>query len=173
MAAIASATASHVARSSQAGAVGAPAPVVEWVQTGAADRDVALPVAPGAAEAVGDQHGRLGARELAQARTQAPGRGVGVTGQHDQSVGTGGVGGVHPGVGADEAVVGAADQHPIGGAQDLLRLVEYDLDGPRVLALLNGEPVGPRGGFDIRERHDGALGLGDDLVRDRQNLPVA
>ena len=56
-AAAASATASQVACSSQSAGVGASAPVVQRLHAGEPDRHVELAVAPGAAEAVGDQHG--------------------------------------------------------------------------------------------------------------------
>ena len=52
-----------------------------------------------------------------------------------RSVGAG-VRGVDAGVGADEAVAGAADQHAGPDAHELGGLVEHDLDGARVLAVL-------------------------------------
>ncbi len=66
----------------------------------------------------------------------------------------------------------AADQHVALGAQDLRGLVEHDLDRARVLALVRGQLAGSWTGLDILQRHDRALGLGDDLVRDHEDLTV-
>ena len=74
-AASSSATAIHVALQLAAGRVRAPAPVLERREAGAADRDVALAVAPGAAERVGDHDRRGDAGQLAErARMPAPSR---------------------------------------------------------------------------------------------------
>ena len=82
----------------------------------------------------------------------------------------GGVGGVDAGVRAHEAVVRAADQHAVLGAQDLRGLVEHDLDRARVLALLCGQLPRSLAGLDVGEVDHGALGLRDDLVRDHDDL---
>ena len=177
VAAAASATASHVACSLQAGRVGASAPVIERLHAGEADRHVELAVAPGAAEAVGDQHGGRRAGQLAQARADAPRRGVGVARQQDQRVGIGGVGGVDAGVGAHEAVAGAADQHAALGAQDLDGLVEHDLDRARVapcpaLAAPRAR-ARARSGARRLSATTAPSALRDGLVRDHDQLPVA
>ena len=106
---------------------------------------------------------------------KAPRRGVGVAGEQDQRLGPvlpSGVGGVDPGVGADEAVVGAADEHAVRGAEDLRGLVEHDLHRARVLVLLRRQLARSRTGLDVGEGDDCALGLRDDLVRDHDDLPV-
>jgi hypothetical protein len=118
----------------------APAPVVQRLHAGQADRNVDLPVAPGAPERVADQHGRAHARQLAQARAdRARGR-VGVARQQHHRVRRGRVRRVDAGVRAHQPAPGAADQHAALGAQDLVGLVEHDLHGPRIARL----PVGPR-----------------------------
>ena len=63
-----------------AAGVGASAPVLQRRESRAADRHVALAVAPGAAEGVGDQHRRGRAEQLGKPRAQRPGRGVGIDG---------------------------------------------------------------------------------------------
>ena len=151
--------------------VGEPAPVLEAAQPGAADRDVDLAVAPGASEGVGDQHGGGDAEPSAEARPQSPGRSVGVDRQQDQGVVVGRVGGVDAGVGADESVVGDADQHAVGGAADLARLVEHDLDVAGILsAELRGELPARSPTVDLRQPPGPALGLGDDLVGDDEHV---
>ena len=119
-------------RGPQRAAVGvaAPAPVLERREPGQSDRDVALAVAPRAAEGVGDDDGGT----PGQGGAQRPGRGVGVSRQgHDDAV-PGRVRGVDARVGAHEPVAGAADEDPVLGPDDLGRLVEHDLDLARVLA---------------------------------------
>ena len=71
-AAASSATAIRVASSSRPPASCAAAPVVEWGDPGAADRDLDLAQAPGAPEAVADDHRRAGwARRTAVRRVSA------------------------------------------------------------------------------------------------------
>ena len=112
--------------------------------------------------------------ELAQARTQRARGGVGVARQQHERVPVGGVGGVHPGVGADEAVTGAADQHAALGAQQLGGLVEDHLHHARVLVRCSAaSSTRASARAHARERHQRALGLGDDLVGDRHDRPVA
>ena len=100
---------------------------------GAADRHVALTMAPGTAEAVADQHAQLAPvssrRRSRIARAEASGsRGSTISVSASRRVG-----GVDARVGAHEAVMGAADQHAVRLAQDLLGLIEHDLHGARVL----------------------------------------
>ena len=94
--------------------------------------------------------------QVAQGHPQAVGGAVGVGGEQHRGAG-GGVGAVHPGVGADEAVAGAGDDQVAAAAQDLHRL------------LLGEAPVG--GLLVALQAGDGALGLGDHLVGDHQDVP--
>ena len=88
------------------------------------------------------------------------------------------VGGVHARVGADEAVMGAADQHAALGAQHLGGLVEHHLHRARVLAVRRPRRAAASSraralGSHARERDDRALGLGHGLVGDRHDLVIA
>ena len=72
----------------------------------------------------------------------------------------------------------ASDQHAALGADDLLGLVEHDLDRARVALVSGGgglrrKLLGTLAGLDIAQRDDCALGLGNGLVRDHEQLPVA
>ena len=102
----------------EAARVAAPAPVVERREAGDADGHVALPVAPGAAEGVGDDHGGPVGQRGAQARGRSRrGRAAGGRARRPRRR----VGGVDAGVGAHEAVVGAADEHAALRAQHARR----------------------------------------------------
>jgi hypothetical protein len=125
-------------------------------------------VAPRATERVGDHHGDA----RTQRRAQAARRPVGVLGQQDHRPRPG-VRGVDAGVGAHEAVAGAADEHAALGAEDLGRLVEHDLHVARVLAVTGGELDGPLAGLHAGEVDDAALGLGDRLVGDDEHVAFA
>src|SRR4051794_2200336 len=83
--------------------------------------------------------------------------------------GRAGVGAVHAGVRADEPMAGAADEAAAVGAQQLDRLVEDDLDVARVLVVLRGQRAGAVARLDGRQRAHEPLGLGDDLVGDREH----
>ena len=117
-----------------AGRVAAATPVVERFEAGAADGDVDLAVAPRAAEGVGDQDRGGSTAQLGEASPDAAGGAIGVGGEENERVGVGGVGGVDPGVGADKAVMGDGDQHPVLGAANLAGLVQDDLDLTGILS---------------------------------------
>ena len=135
-----------------AAAVAPAAPVVQRREPGAADGDVALPVAPGPAEAVG--RAPAGGRRpepLAPAGPQRPGRGVGVEREQDE----------RPSRRrsrrrrrrcAHEAVAGAADQRRRAGPHDLDRLVEDDLHVARVAPAGRGQLARPRRAARRRQR---------------------
>ena len=95
---------------------------------------------------------------------------VGVTRQHDHGVRGRSIRGIDAGVGADEAVMGDADQHAASGADQLARLVEDDLDVSRVLAVLAGELPRPLPRRHVGERSDAPFGLGERLVCDYQHV---
>ena len=98
-------------------AVGAPAPVVERRQPGAADRDVGLAEPPGRPKLSAITTAGRGARTPpASSRADPARRGVGVDGQQGDSVVAGDVRGVDAGVGADPARVRLDDQHAALGA---------------------------------------------------------
>jgi hypothetical protein len=65
------------------------------------------------------------------------------------------------------------DQDPMGGAEHVAALVENDLHVPRVLAEVVPQRGGALAGEHCGERADPALGLGDDLVGDDQDVAVA
>ena len=97
----------HGRAPSRPAASGRPRQSSSGARPGAADRDLGLAVAPGAAEGVGD-HDRRDAERGAQ-RAPEP---SGVARQQDHASRAAGVGLVHAGVRAHEAVAGAADQPP-------------------------------------------------------------
>ena len=70
-------------------------------------------------------------------------------------------------------MVGAADEHPALGSQELHGLVEHDLDRAGVPVLLGGQFARARCGADVVECDNGTLGLRDGLVCDDHHLPVA
>ena len=149
------------------------APVLERGQAGAADRHVALAMAPGAAERVGDHDGGGDAGQLAQCSAQPSRRAVGVLGQQDQPMLAAGIGRVDAGVRAHEAVAGAADQHPALGPEQVLRLVEHHLHCAGILVLRGRQLAGARARLDLGQVADTALGLGHHLVGDGEHVAVA
>ena len=139
-----------------------------------ADRDVELAVAPGASEAVGDQHRRrlapVSSRRRARMRraeaSGSRGSSTSVSGSDALEAST-------PGVRAHEAVAGAADEHAALGAQDLDGLDRArpgQRAGSRPGSTASSSARAP--GVYIGERHDRALGLGDGLVGDHDQLAV-
>ena len=178
-AAAASATASQVARSSMPARVGAPAPVVERLHPGEADRDVELTVAPGAPEAVGDQHADARAGQLAQARAdaRAPSR-RGRAAARSACRASAALEASTPALAQTKPWCVRQISTPRSARSDLGGLVEHDLDarGSRSWPAAAACAASSRArspGCDVGERDDGALGLRDDLVRDRDELPVA
>jgi hypothetical protein len=127
-------------------------------------------VTPGASERVGDQHGGSDPEQLTQAGPQRPGRPIGIGGEQDQRVVIGGIGGVDARVGAHEAVMGDGDQHPVGRATELARLVEHDLHVAGVLAEPGRKRDGPLAWRHGGQRAGPALGLGDELVRHHEHV---
>jgi transcription elongation factor GreA len=168
-AAASSAMAIAVARSSRPRESRAPAPVVEAARP-------AMPMATSHCpwrqarpkESAITTAGRSG-RAARRARALASGsRGR----SHERAV-LGGVGGVDAGVGAHEAVMGAADEHAALRAQHGRRLVEDDLHVARVLGVLAGELPRAVADDDVLEAPQGALGLGDDLVGHHEHVARA
>ena len=120
-----------VAVSSRPSASRCAAPVVERREPGAADRDVGLPEAPRAAEAVGDHdRGRRSPSRGAHASCAEP---SGSSGQQADDVVARHVRLVDARVRAHEPVARARDQHAALGAQHLGALVEHHLHHARVL----------------------------------------
>jgi hypothetical protein len=140
------------------------APIVERRQAGGADRHLALAGAPRAPEGVGDDD------RAAEPGAQRAGGGVGVVREQHERVRGARVGGVDAGVGAHEAVAGAADESAAIGAQDLSRLVEHHLHVARVLSVRGRECSGALARLDPGEVDEAALGLGDDLVRHGEDV---
>jgi hypothetical protein len=62
------------------------------------------------------------------------------------------------------------DQHPLLHAHDPARLVEHDLDLPRVAAVAIGELASVRAGDGAGQVDDRALGLGHHLLGDDQDV---
>ena len=161
--------------SSSPARVGAPAPVVERLHPGEADRDVGLPVAPGAAERVGDQHRRRGlaraAGELAQARADRARGGVGVAReQHDACSGAGALEASTPALAHTKPWRVRQISTPRAARRSSCGLVEHDLDERAGPCPARPASASARAaGWTCRERHDRALGLGDDLVGDRRS----
>ena len=67
----------------------------------------------------------------------------------------------------------AGDQHAALGAHQLSRLVQHDLNRAWILAVLGTEPDRPLAGRHDGEVDDAPLGLGDDLVRDHDDVRVS
>ena len=153
-------------------AVRAPAPVVERSQAGDADGGIELAEAPGAPEAVRDHDRRARAGHAREACPQRARGGVGVEREQDEDTVRGGVGLVDPGVRADEAVVRADDQDAALRAQQLGRLVEDRLHVTGILAVPRCEFERARGGGDLVQASQPALGFGDDLVGDHDDVAV-
>jgi hypothetical protein len=80
---------------------------------------------------------------------------------------------VDAGVGADEPVVGSADQDAALCSQEVRGLVEHGLHEPRVLAVLVRDGASPLARHDLPQGPDTPLALGDGLVRDHDDVTVA
>ena len=78
---------------------------------------------------------------------------------------------VDPGIGADIALSGLGDEDSFG-AQHADTLVQHHLHHPRIRARdeMGGNSHCLRAGLDILEADDAALGLRDDLLRDRHQV---
>ncbi len=116
------------------------------------DGDIGEPVAPGPPEGVGDDDADLDAEGVPHPVPDGPCGGVGVLGQQEDGPG-GGVGGVDPGGGHDEPLPVLHDAERAAPGHD-----------PYGLGVDGGLPVGGP--------HDPALGLGDDLRGDEEDVPV-
>ena len=96
----------------------------------------------------------------------------GSSGSRQTVSGLGQVGAVDAGVGADEAVPGLDDQDAALGAQHLAALGEDQLDQRRLFAEHGGELARLGAGQHRGEAADAALGLGDDLLGDDDDVAV-
>jgi hypothetical protein len=65
-----------------------------------------------------------------------------------------------------------ADQHAVARAQQLGALVEHYLNQARVLSVLARQRPGALARLDVAQPPDPPLGLGDDLVRDADDVAV-
>ena len=115
---------------------GSPRQSCSGAQAGDADRDLALALAPGAAEGVGDDH-RRAARERARAargrrRRGRAGSRISVSGSAALEAST-------PALAQTKPWRVRQISRPGVGADELRRLGEHDLDVARVLAVLGGE----------------------------------
>ena len=124
-AATASATASQVACSSSPSASVRPRQSSSGCHPGEPDRDVELPVAPGAAEAVGDHHGRRRRRQASAQRRARRRRGPPAAA--DARSGPPALETSTPALAQTRPWRVRADDHAALGAQNLLGLVEHDL----------------------------------------------
>lgn len=96
---------------------------------------------------------------------------VRVHGQETDRVSAGDVGGVHAGVGADEAVAGLGDDDAAVHAHDAAALAEDNLDLARVLPPPGRVLFSKRGGLDGPKIHEAPFGLAHDLVRHHEHVP--
>ena len=143
-----------------------------------------MPLTPMATSVMPHRHGRPKLSEMStgtstpkdalNCRSYPGGRGVRIDGQqrHHVAAARPHVRGVDAAVGADEAVVGLGDEHAVGHPDDASSLSQDDLQlaGVAVPALGEGHDLRTR--LDGREVHDRALGLGDDLLGDDQDVAL-
>ena len=179
VAAAASAMASQVAAAACRG-VGAPAPVVQRLHAGQADRHVELAVAPGAPEAVGDQHrrrvapraARAGARGCAARRR----RGRGAARSASRAV-------MAEALEASTPALAQTKPWRVRQISTPRSARRISTDSSSTTWIARGSRSWPAGGArpparrrarrgHVVERHERALGLGDGLVRDRHELTV-
>ena len=73
-------------------------------------------------------------------------------------------------VGADEAMGGLGDDHPVGHPDDAPRLAQHDLDLARIAIPALGERDRLRAWLDRGQVDDRALGLGHDLLGDDEDV---
>jgi len=138
-------------------------------------------VAPRTAEAVGDQHADARAGQLVQpARGSGAPERSGSRGSRISAVVLGGVGRVDAGVGADEAVVAYGRSATPRSARTIALDSSSTTWTARGIAGLTGRRLGFGGdsrargpGCTLDSRDDGALALGDGLVRGDDQLPVS
>ena len=120
--------------------------------------------APGAAETVGDDHGRADAGQAGQFVAQTRGGAVRVEGKQQHAVGAADIGVVHAGIGHDEPQPVLHDEQVGALADDAGGFGEDDVDETRVLADLGPQAAGFRGWVDGGEVDQPAFCLGDDLL---------
>src|SRR6185437_1253107 len=102
--------------------------------SGATDYHTHGTQAPGPSETVIDDHARLTACQLAKARTQPGGTGIGIFGQEQRELaarGIGQVGLIDPCVGHDQSQTVLDNQNVLDRPDDAARLTQYQLDEPR------------------------------------------
>ena len=152
--------------------VGAPAPVVERREPGDADRDVALAVAPGAAERVGDDDRRRDAGQPRAARS-ARAEASGSLGQQDERAGSAAFDASTPAFAQTKPwrVRQISRRARRARARRLSASTTSTWRGSLPCSAASSRARSP--GVDVGEPHDAALGLGDDLVRDDEHVAVA
>ena len=139
---------------------------------GDADRDVRLAVPPRAAEGVGHDHRDLDAEALARSDAHDLAGGVGIDGEQRDEVFAADVGGVDAGVGALEAVPRLRDQHPADLPDHARRLAQHRLHQAGVLIHAAGVVEREGAWLEVVEGDDAPLRLGDDALRDHDDVAV-
>src|SRR6266508_221090 len=138
-------------------------------ESGETDRDVREPLAPGAAERVGDDHEDVGPGERAHAIPHGTGRAVGIYGQQRHVVCVD-VGLIDTGIRADPAVVRLGDQDALVHSHHASRLAQDHLDEVWIFCEPGGHGEGDRRGLDVRKPHEPAFGLRHDLLPDHEEI---
>src|SRR5205807_2356049 len=108
--------------------------VAQRHDTGRTDRYVNLPLAPGPPETVGDHDPNRGPGDFPESVAQPSCRLIGMFWEQDHEILAAGIRAVDAGVGTDKAVSRLGDQHAGRLTNHPHRLVEDDLDVPRVEA---------------------------------------
>src|SRR5256885_15166489 len=98
------------------------------------NRNVNLSLAPGPSETVGDHDPNRGPGDFPESVAQSAGRLIGMFGKQDDEILPAGIRAVDAGVGTDKAMPRLGDQHAGRLTNYPHRLVEDDLDVPRVEA---------------------------------------
>ena len=150
----------------------AAAPVVDRLQSRAADRDVDLPEPPGAAEAVRHDDGRALAEQPAEVTAQAPSGLVGVLRQERDGLLVGHVRRIDARVRAHLALPRPRYQDAVLRADHLRALLEHDLHHPCVLPELCGERASGLRGLHLAKVAKAPLRLGHDLLGDDEHVPA-
>ena len=151
--------------------VGRAAQIEQDRDTRRADGDVCQPETPGATKGVTDDDGEALACSLAECGSEISRGLVGVAGEERHDIVAGNVRMVDAGIGADEAVARFGDQHVIA-ADDAPRLFQNYFHEPGIFLLPLRDGLRLERRADCRQPDYGAFGLGDNFLRDDEDIAV-
>lgn len=150
--------------------IGAPAIIPQRFHSGDPDGKFRQALAPGTAEAVGDDDRNGSSSFLFHLTMNLPCRAIGIFGQQESVPASINIGNVDSAIGAEKAVASLSDEDAMVTADEGAAFAKSEFDDAGIEIVLPGPILGFRRGGNAGEIDELTFGLGDDLVLDYENV---